>query len=173
MNREMNNNQTREQQALHALEFIIPLLKDFTWIISGGFAAYLHGVERSITDIDIDVLGSVHDANFQQLLQAVADYITSPLEHWVDQNYDNYNVELTVDGIIVDLCASKELKIINKQSGQYELLYKHMPFQAETVQFHGLELPIFTKQMIIANKEMLVWQRASDHKDIEGLKALL
>lgn len=167
----------REKGAIQALAFIIPLLEkyEFRWLITGGFACYVYGVSRELTDIDIDIDTGKDSHEFQFLLKDIKSFITQGLLHFVDQNYDNYNVEITYQGQIIDICPMKELKILDALTHAYEPLYVNGFSYAdvEMVRFHGMILPLMSKKSIIKNKEMLVWQRESDIKDIEGLKRLI
>lgn len=164
-----------EKKAQQALAFIMPVLEKLgmRWVITGGFASYAHGVERPITDIDIDVEGSKDSALFQQLYQELTPHISQPLEKLEDQNYDNYNFEISVDGQVIDICPMEEMCVIDKASGNYLCFYADGFPAHEHVDFHGLRLPLLSKELIIKNKEMLAWQRKSDRRDIEGLKGLL
>lgn len=161
-----------EQKAYDALAYIIPILGrlNLRWCITGGFACYVYGVPRSITDIDIDIETSKNAAVFKEFLDIVKPRITSSLEHFVDQNYDNYNVEVME---ILDICPMAEMNIFIKEKGEYANFYKNGFPDIEYGNFQGLELPLLSKTLIIKNKEMLVWQRDSDFKDIEGLEALM
>jgi GrpB-like predicted nucleotidyltransferase (UPF0157 family) len=158
-------------KAYHALSYIIPILEQLNlrWCITGGFACYVYGVPRPITDIDIDIEVSKDDPLFLKLLEIVTPNITSPLEHFVDQNYDNYNVEV-MD--ILDICSMAEMDIFIKEASQYENFYKDGFPDIETKEYQGFKLPLLFKALIIKNKEMLVWQRESDLTDIAGLKNL-
>ncbi len=162
-------------QAVKALRFIIPTIEryKFRWVITGGFAAYVYGVKRPITDIDIDIDTNVETPEFKKLVKELEPYTTQPLEHWTDQNYDNYNFEITYHDQVIDICPSENLKIINKNSGEYEAFYKTGFPPIETVEFHGIKLPLLPKDLIIKNKEMLVWQRELDLKDIEELRKMI
>lgn len=162
-----------QKKAYEALSFIIPLLQkhNLQWVITGGFACYVYGVPRQLTDIDIDVNASKDTPAFKQFYEELKQYLTQPLKHFVDQNYDNYNFEVTIQGQVVDICPMAEMKVINKQSGQYENFYEGFP-QVEFKNFNGLELPLLAKDLIIKNKEMLVFQRESDRADVAGLRAL-
>lgn len=155
-----------------ALRFIIPILKkySFRWVITGGFAAYVYGVPRDITDIDIDIDTSEKLENFRKFYEELAPYRSQELEHFIDQNYDNYNFEITVDGQIIDICPMAEMNVIDKTSGVYKNFYANGFPDHQVVSWHGLDLPLLSKELIIKNKEMLVWQRDSDFRDINGLK---
>jgi hypothetical protein len=163
------------ESALAALKFIIPILAKykFRWVITGGFAALAYGVNRPLTDIDIDIATSKDAPEFTEFLKDIGPYITQKLEHFVDQNYDNFTVEFVYGGQLVDVCPMAELKIFEKSSGTYELFYKEGFPETELVNFHSIELPLLSKELIIKNKEMLVWQREADKTDIEGLRKLL
>jgi len=161
-------------QAIETLQFIIPIINkyNFRWVITGGFATVVHGVKRPITDIDIDIDTTRHSKEFQEFYSELQPYITQPLEHFVDQNYDNYNFEITYKNIVVDICPMAELSIYNQLSKQYELFYQNGYPETEIVDFHGIALPLLSKKMIILNKQMLVWQRDSDRQDIAELSRL-
>lgn len=165
-----------EQKHAHAaLSFILPELakRSFRYAITGGFACYAYGVLRPLTDIDIDIDTTKDSDVFKEFYASLAATMTQPLEHLVDQNYDNYNFEITVDGIIVDICPMEEMKVFDKVSGGYEGFYKDGFPAIETVDFFGLKLDLLSKELVIKNKEMLRWQRDSDRADIAGLRKLL
>jgi hypothetical protein len=163
------------ERALNALSFVIPILRkyNFKYAITGGFASLVYGVNRLLTDIDIDINTSRNSPEFKNFLKDVGQIITQPLEHFVDQNYDNYNIEITYQGQVFDICPMAEMNVFNKLSSKYENFYKDGFPEIEFVNFHGLELPLLSKELIIKNKEMLVWQREADYRDIAGLRELL
>lgn len=70
------------ENALAALRFIIPILEryNFRWVITGGFTCYIYGVERPITDIDIDIDASKNTPQFKKFLKELEPHITQPLE---------------------------------------------------------------------------------------------
>lgn len=167
--------QTERQKAKGALEFIIPILEKygFRWCITGGFAAYAYGVDRPLSDIDIDVDCSKDDAKFKEFYAELEPQMTQPLEHLLDQNYDNYNFEITIGGQVIDICPMAEMKVIDKASGTYQPFYEGGYPEVEIIDFEGVKLPLLSKPLVIKNKEMLAWQRESDSRDIAGLKSLL
>lgn len=162
------------QKAKQALQFIIPILEKygFKWCITGGFAAYAYGVPRNLTDIDIDIDADKDSEEFKSFLKDIESYVTSPFVHWQDQNYDNWNVEATYNGQLIDMCPMNVMLIFDKKTNQYEPFYKDGFPEIEEVDFEGLKLPLLSKRLVIKNKEMLVWQRDSDRRDIDGLRAL-
>lgn len=164
-----------QEKARKALAVVIPLLEKFgfRWAITGGFACYAYGLSRPLTDIDIDIeIGKDMDA-FKEFMESLGGYITQPLEHFVDENYDNYNFEATIEGVVVDICPMAEMNVFNKETSAYENFYKNGFPAVDVADFFGLKLPLLAKELIIKNKEMLVFQRDSDRADIEGLRRLL
>lgn len=167
-------NNPRIKFAIEALNFIVPILKKyhFRWVITGGFACFVYGIKRPLTDIDIDINTSKDSSEFNSFLKQIAPFISQPLEHFIDINYDNYNVEITYKKQILDICPMAEMNIFNKLSGKYENFYQDGFPETELVKFHGLELPLLSKKLIIKNKTMLLWKRESDNLDILGLNKL-
>ena len=164
----------RAKFAIEALNFIIPILNKFhfRWVITGGFACFVYGVKRPLTDIDIDIDTSKDSPEFDNFLMQIAPFVSQPLEHFVDINYDNYNVEITYKKQVVDICPMAEMNIFDKSSGKYESFYLNGFPETELVKFNGLRLPLLSKKLIIKNKTMLMWQRKSDRLDILGLGKL-
>ena len=165
--------QAEREKAKAALNFIVPILEKygFRWVITGGFATLAYGVDRPLTDIDIDIDASKDDPKFQEFVAEVAPHTTQSLEHFVNDFYDNYNMEVTIGGVINDICPMPDLKIRNKETGEYEPFYDGYP-EHEIVEFEGLQLPLLSKGLIIENKEMIM-RDEYDARDIAGLKALL
>jgi hypothetical protein len=164
-----------QERAHAALSFILPELekRSLRYVITGGFACYTYGIKRPLTDIDIDIDTAKDSETFKEFYASLAEKMTQPLEHLVDQNYDNYNFEITVDGIIVDICPMAEMKVFDVTKNKYVNFYETGFPAYETVDFFGLKLNLLSKELILKNKEMLRWQRESDHRDIAGLRELL
>jgi hypothetical protein len=164
---------SEEQAACDALAKIIPEIEglDSKWVITGGFACYVYGVKRKLTDIDIDIDITKDDHKFTDMIKKLSPYITQPLIHFVSKSYDNYNMEITISNQIVDICTMADLKIFDKELGDYKPFYDQGFPAVEMVDFHGFSLPLMAKDLIIKNKEMIMrddW----DARDIEGLRAL-
>ncbi len=160
------------QKAKAALEFIIPILDKygFTWVITGGFATLAYGVDRPLTDIDIDINTSKDMPKFKELVAELAPHVTQPLEHLVNDSYDNYNMEITIGDVIVDICPMADLKVFDKAKKEYVPFYSRFP-EHEMVNFEGMQLPLLSKRLIIENKEIIM-RDEWDRRDVEGLRAL-
>lgn len=170
----MSNNFER-QRAKSALAFIIPILEEynFRWIITGGFACYVYGVNRMLTDIDIDIDTDKDSTAFSRFLTRISPYISQPLENFVDENYDNYNFEISYNDQIIDICPMANLKIYNNLSAKYEAFYNDGFPVVELVNFEGFTLPLLNKRAIINNKEQLRVKDKWQQRDIDELYKLL
>lgn len=162
-------------KAKSAISYIIPLLEKykFKWVITGGFACYVYGVDRLLTDIDIDIETSKDSPEFQNFYDEVKEFITQPLENFIDENYNNFNFELTYQNQIIDICPMDELLIFNKVTGSYDKFYKNGFPEIEYVDFEGFALPLLSKQSVIENKEMLSKKDKWQQRDIDELRKLL
>lgn len=171
----MDTKQQEHERAKQALASIVPLLQkyQFNWVITGGFACYVYGVDRLLTDIDIDIATSKDSEEFRSFLKDVQAYVTQPLLNYVDENYNNYNVELTIGDQIIDICPMDELLIRDKKTGEYVSFYNVVLPEIEWVKFEGFELPLLGKRAIISNKENLTVKDKWQQRDIDALRKLL
>lgn len=163
------------KRAADALAFITPIITKygFKWVITGGFACYVYGVDRLLTDIDIDIETSRESDAFKHLLEELNPYITQPLENFIDKNYNNFNFEATYNGQIIDICPMSELKIFDKTTNMFTDFYNDGFPPIETVNFEGFDLPLLSKEEVIKNKEMLTKKDEWQQRDIDGLRKIL
>jgi len=163
------------QKAKSALKFIVPIIEkyEFRWVITGGFACYVYGIDRLLTDIDIDLDTSKDSSEFKHFMKDVESSISQPLEHFVDENYDNYNFELIYEDQIIDICPMADLKIFNQDKKTYVPFYQTDFPPIEFTDFEGFTLPLLSKQAIINNKEMLTLKDKWQIRDIAELRKLL
>jgi hypothetical protein len=136
-----------------ALDYIIPLLEKhkFQYVITGGFACYVYGVDRLLTDIDIDINTSVDSDEFRRLLEEVKPFITQELINYIDNNYNNFNLELTVSGIVIDICPMDELLSYDSKLNKFTKYYSDGFPEIEQVNYAGYTLPLLSKSSIIEN----------------------
>lgn len=161
-------------KAISALNYIIPILDKykFWYVITGGFACYVYGVDRLLTDIDIDINTSIESSEFIHFLDEVSTHISQELIHYVDENYDNYNFELSIKGQIIDICPMQELKVYDKKLKNFVAAYPNGLPEIETVEFNGYKLPLLGKKLIIENNQRMPEQdkwRILDTKQLQKL----
>jgi len=126
-----------------------------------------------LTDIDIDVATSKDSEDFRAFYKELQPHISQSLENFVDENYDNYNFELTFNGQIIDICPMDDLKLFSKATNKYEQFYKEGFPDIKTINFEGFDLPLLSKEAIIENKEMLSKKDQWQQRDIDELRKLL
>lgn len=163
-----------EAKALDALRFVIPLIESrgFKWIVTGGFATYAYGVDRPITDIDIDIEAKNDDPKFQEFLAEAGKSFSLSGEHNQNDFYDNWSYEIDFEGQIIDICPSKNLFIKNKQEKAYQIFYPEgMLPEPEVVEWKGIKLNLLPKMLVIRNK-MMIMRDQYDQRDIDGLMKL-
>ena len=167
-----SNMQSARLKAKEALSFIIPILEKygFKCVITGGFATLAYGVDRPLTDIDIDIDTKKDDPKFQEFIAELVPHTTQPLEHLVNDSYDNYNMEITISGVVIDICPMADLKVFDKEKKEYVPFYSGFP-EHEMVDFEGFQLSLLSKWLIIENKEIIM-RDEWDRRDVEGLKRL-
>jgi hypothetical protein len=158
-----------------ALAAIIPLLeqRQLGWVITTGFACYLHGVDRPLNDIDIDVDASKDDPKFQSMLEELEPFITSPLENFVDVNYDNWGFEATISGVVLDICSIPEMKVFDPERQKYRLFYEGGLEHIDWIDFEGFHLPVQSKQDVLREKENRGFKREVNLNDIAALKRVM
>lgn len=171
----MNDKNVEHKRAKAALSYIIPILVkyNFKWVITGGFACYVYGVDRMLTDIDIDIETSKDSIEFKQFIDELKPYITQPLENFVNDNYNNFNFEITYQDQIIDICPMNELLIFNRNSNKYVSFYDGKFPEVEMMDFEGFKLPLLSKVAIIDNKVMLTDKDEWQMRDIKELRNLL
>lgn len=164
-------------KAKAALDYILPLLAkhNIRWVMTGGFACYAYGVERPLTDIDIDMDVGKDEPQFKAFYAEIEPYITSPLEHIQTAYYDNYNFEATVGGVILDFCPMADLMVFDQNLGKHVHLYQDGFPDHEVVTFEGHALTLLSKPLVIANKEMTAFgeREPYDKRDMAGLRELM
>lgn len=137
----------KEKKPGKLIRYIMPLLEKYNlkWCIAGGFACYLYGVNRPIEAIDIDIEVERDDPGFQSLIEEVKPDTELPFQLWIDQNYDNWVMDVVINGQLLSICDTPDLKLFNKETGQYELFYPDGIPEPHMMEFEGLRLPIAPK----------------------------
>ncbi len=171
----MSDVKSREDEAFEALQFMLAKLAKYKidYVITTGFACYLHGVPREISDIDIDIDISKDDPRFKALYEEFGDLITCELQNFVDANYDNCNFEATYANVILDICTIPDLKVFDPSVKAYTPFYKGEFPKHDVIEWRGLSLKVLDKQLVLENKEILTFQREKDHVDIRELKKII
>ena len=171
----MKSSKTEKEKARTALKYIIPILEKykFKWCISGGFACYLHGVDRPIKAIDIDIEIPKDNPKFIGFINEVREFTELPFQLWIDKNYDNWVTDVVIDSQYLSICDTPDLKLFNKKTGKYEVFYKSGIPKPVIIEFEGLQLPIAPKESVLKMKLALAHKKPIDRVDIKGMKELV
>ncbi len=144
------------------------------WCISGGFACYLYDVDRPIEAIDLDVEADKDDPEFQGLIEDVKPYTELPFQLWIDNNYDNWVMDVVVDDQLLSICDTKHLKLFNKETGNSELFYPEGKIpEPVMMEFESMQLPIAPKESVLRMRQAIPFPKEAEVKDIEGMERII
>jgi hypothetical protein len=166
---------TEIQDVAAALNYILPILEKYKlhWCLSGPLAFYIYGVDCPINSIDIDIEIDKDDPKFQSLIKDVKPFTQLPFQLWIDENYDNWVMNVIINKKMLSLCTTPDLKLFNKESGKYELFYPHGIPKTSMVEFEGLKLPVAPKELVLKMRQALAYKKVADEKMISNLEKLL
>lgn len=146
-----------------AFHWIIDILEknEIQYKISGGFAARVHGVERELADIDIEIL----DNDIDKITEEVASYIQFGPGRYKDNDWDLELMTLSYEGQEIDI-AGTGAKIFNKQTHVWEKISSNLD-SIETKEVFGRVVPIESRASLILYKGKI--GREVDLEDIRQL----
>lgn len=147
-----------------ALVWILDVLAqhDVAYKITGGLAARLHGVDRSLADIDIDIARN----DFESIRADIVPYLIFGPAEFQDEHWRLYLATLSYGGQEIDICSAvAELRI----SGTTEWTeYVSRLDDYDTKECNGRIVRVETIPNLIRYKSIL--QREVDIEDIRQLK---
>jgi hypothetical protein len=154
-------------------EIISALLEaDVDFIVGGGVACVLHGVERVTMDVDIAV--ATDPENFSRFIGVMEDLGLKPrvpvdprtlLDDRVLDNIINDKHALVFSFLDPDL-PTRHVDIFLRNDLNHEALSPHV----ETVQFRSRVLKVVSKQKLLDIKLAISPPRTKDRIDIEFLQ---
>lgn len=151
------------EQAFH---WIINILErhNIVYKISGGLAARVHGVNRELADIDIDVA----NRDIPKIVEDVKAHIIFGPDQYADAHWDLELMTLKYADQEIDI-AGNEARIFNRGIRQWEDYASNLE-TVEIKQVFGREVPIESLVTLIGYKSKLA--RDVDLEDIRQLKAI-
>lgn len=137
---------------LSALRFIMGVIDSvgITYQITGGLAGTIYGSEWPLHDIDIEV--AQDGIETLASVEAIQPYITSPLRQYEDEEFRLRMVNLTIDGILIDINQAEDIEI-NAQ-GNWIQIHTDLG-RAREVHWQGLRLMVQPLEDIIEYKKLL------------------
>jgi hypothetical protein len=129
--------------------------------ITGGFAGNIYGSLWPPHDIDVEVTAR----DMPLVAELFTDYITQPLHHFINNEFDLWLIRLNIDGIEIDFNQAEECYVINR-AGQKQLLCTDLN-TAEEREFMGIKVSVQPLNSLIAYKTAL--GREADVADLSLL----
>jgi len=149
------------EKAFHWIINIIERNK-IPYKISGGFAARVHGVDRELADIDIEM-----PEEFLKIVEnETSQYIISPLQMFIDENWKIVLMTLNYEGQEIDICST-EAQIFNQKTKSWEQRNGNLENSINT-EIYGKSIKIDSIQSLISYKSKL--GREVDIEDVKQLK---
>ncbi len=163
-----------QSHTFNALKWITDILNTHKarYRISGGFAAYLHGANRELADIDIDLIRW----EFETIVSAIpSHYFVYGPARYKDEHWDCWLATLEYEGQKIDLMSVTDAKIFDAINNVWVLygLLATEPWGTWSVE--GLHDRILcraiAKEDLIKYKNIL--RREVDLQDLKELKWIL
>ena len=157
---------------------LLELLKELSkgnvkFVVCGGVACFLQGVERVTYDLDISA--SLDSENLKNLIEVTKKYdliprVPEPAENLLDEN--KRNDWINKKGALVFTFTSNknlvQLDIFLKYPKSYEELLRN----ADVMDIDGIKVCVSSKDDLIFAKEYIVPLRDKDNFDIQQLKKM-
>jgi hypothetical protein len=146
-----------------AFHYIIDLIEGqgINYQISGGLAARVHGSERLLADIDIDVEPSA----LPRLAELTKEYVVRPLGRYQDAHWDLLLLTINVAGQEIDLCSPQAL-IFNHVAQAWKS-YDSDLSQYEIKEVFGRKVRVETRDALLTYKRIL--GREVDIEDVRSV----
>jgi hypothetical protein len=144
------------------------------YVICGGVACFLHGVERITVDLDVSI--SLEDSNIEKII-GISKKLNlkprnpEPIENFLDTEKRRQWIEKK-GALVYTLVSDKDyaqLDIFLKYPKTFEELYAN----SDKMLLNGLEVNVSSKEDLIFAKEAVTPIRYKDETDIRELKILI
>jgi len=171
-----SDKRTKEEKVFDALKWISDIMAkhSISWVVSGGIAARVHGANRPLWDIDIDVLDEdlyrlAEIEEIQELLQACDQ--TGP-ERFKDENWDIICMDFYYRGQRLDFTGNTTCRFFNPKDQKWEDAGGPQ-IESEEGVFddgeEGFEIPVTPLDDLLEYKKFLA--RDVDLKDVAQIEA--
>jgi len=133
--------------------------QDIPYQVVGGLAAYIYGAKRAVEDIDL----YIPRETVQKLMPIISPYISKPLTHYVENNWDLEYVQLIYEGQKIEIGLTPGVKI---RQSEGDWVIQHIDYTTSIFsEFEGIRVPLMPKYQLIEYK--LILAREVDHFDID------
>lgn len=152
---------TRVKVALEWLKGILDS-QQVQYQIVGGLAATIHGGSRDVADIDL----YIHSSDADKILSQVAPYVSKPLTHYVEGNWDLEYFQLIYQAQKIEIGLSPGTKIKSSEDGLWHTL--ETDFSKSVIgHYQSIEVPVIPIDELVRYKRLL--GRVVDLIDVQEL----
>ncbi|HEX2787033.1 MAG TPA: DUF6036 family nucleotidyltransferase [Ignavibacteria bacterium] len=143
------------------------------FVVCGGIACVLHGVNR--VTLDIDILADMDEVNLKKIIDIAHSYglkprIPEPVENFLDESKRNKWVE--EKNALVYTFFSDDGKIQLDVFLKYPINYKDAFKKADKIEYRNLDLYVTSIEDLLFAKKNVLPPRHKDLQDIEELEKI-
>jgi hypothetical protein len=136
------------------LDFLLPILGrgDYTYHITGGFAAHLFGATREVNDIDI----ALPQRDFLALSQELKSFVVEGPARVLAPPWDLWLTVLRIGEQMIDLSGDEEPRVLHKSTGEWVRIPEN--FETDVVvAWGGFNLRVQHPNDLAAYKSVISW----------------
>lgn len=144
---------------------------DVKYVVCGGIACVLHGVERNTYDVDISL--DMNHANILKIIEIAKKFnlqprIPEPIENLLDETKRNNWIQNK--GAIVYTLVAQDSPLQMDIFLKYPKTYDELARKADNVIIDGIKIPVSSIDDLILAKNSVSPMRDKDKTDIMELK---
>lgn len=146
---------------------------DVKYVVCGGIACVLHGVERNTYDVDISL--DMNHANLMKIIEIAKKFnlqprIPEPIENLLDETKRNNWIQNK--GAIVYTLVAQDSPLQMDIFLKYPKTYDELARKADNVIIDGIKIPVSSIDDLILAKNSVSPMRDKDKTDIMELKKI-
>lgn len=146
---------------------------DVKYVVCGGIACVLHGVERNTYDVDISL--DMNHANIMKIIEIAKKFnlqprIPEPIENLLDETKRNNWIQNK--GAIVYTLVAQDSPLQMDIFLKYPKTYDELARKADNVIIDGIKIPVSSIDDLILAKNAVSPMRDKDRTDILELKKI-
>lgn len=146
---------------------------DVKYVVCGGIACVLHGVERNTYDVDISL--DMNHANIMKIIEIAKKFnlqprIPEPIENLLDEIKRNNWIQNK--GAIVYILVAQDSPLQMDIFLKYPKTYDELARKADNVIIDGIKIPVSSIDDLILAKNSVSPMRDKDKTDIMELKKI-
>lgn len=147
--------------------------KDVKYVVCGGIACVLHGVERNTYDVDISL--DMNQVNIMKIIEIAKKFnlqprIPEPIENLLDETKRNNWIQNK--GAIVYTLVAQDSPLQMDIFLKYPKTYDELVGKADNVIIDGIKIPVSSIDDLILAKNSVSPMRDKDKTDLMELRKI-